>query len=254
MSNEPWERRVEIGDCVLYQGDCREIIPHLDEIGMIVADPPYGVAYSTGRRTNAIRSSTQLHNDKMVSPLLNDTLDLVSPLLNDSSVIYMFGAPERLDITLPIVRKHFDVPNIICWDKGNCTAGDLETTYGQQWEACIYGRKSRVALLGARDRDVMRISRGNTLKYEHPTQKPVDLLGKLIVKHSRRLVLDPFMGSGTTGVACLKHGRPFVGIEIDAAHFETATRRLMLEFQQPDMLVATEPEQPVNGDMFADIK
>jgi len=77
---------------------------------------------------------------------------------------------------------------------------------------------------------------------DHPTPKPVDLMGRIIRNSSDRddVVLDPFMGSGTTGVACVKLGRKFIGIEIDRKYFDIACRRIEEAYAQPDMFVEAE--------------
>ena len=213
----------------IYHGDCREILPSVTaDVDIVLTDPPYGVAYSTGRRHCDTRSSTRLIGDLLVAPLLNDTADALAPLLNDTAALYWFTAPERLDVVLPILRR-WDVPNVLVWDKGNCTAGDLETTYGQQWEAVVYARKGRPALLGGRDRDILRFSRGNTALYLHPTQKPVAMLSYLISRHDGRTVLDPFAGSGTTLRAAKDLGRKAIGIEIEERYCEIAAKRLEQE-------------------------
>ena len=212
----------------IYCGDCRDVLPHLPpaSVDLVLTDPPYGVAYSTGHRQRVARSSTRLAHDLATSPLLNDTATALVPLLNDTATAYVFAAPKRLDDVLPIVRTIGDVPNVLCWDKGNCTAGDLETTYGPQWEAIIYARRARVPLVGGRDRDVLKFSRGNTAQYHHPTQKPTDLLRYLIRRHPPGLVLDPFMGSGSTLVAAQLEGRRAIGIELEERYCEIAVRRL----------------------------
>lgn len=210
----------------MYVGDCLAILPTLGRVDMCLTDPPYGVAYSTGHRQRVARSSTRLSNDHLLAPLLGDAVEQLAPLLGDAGIFYCFAAPERLDTAVPIIKRYFDVPNILVWDKGNCTAGDLETTYGQQWEACIYARKSRVPLIGGRDRDILRFSRGDTSAYQHPTQKPVPLMEYLIRRHNAETVIDPFCGSGTVGVACLRTGRSFIGIEIDEHYAAIAAKRL----------------------------
>lgn len=219
----------EHGGIVIYHGDCREVLPTLTEkVDLVLTDPPYGIGYSTGRRHYGIRSNTRLVADLLVSPLLNDTADAVSPLLNDTAAMYWFAAPKQLDIVLPIMRR-WDVTNVLVWDKGNCAAGDLTTTYGQQWEAIVYARKMRVPMVGGRDRDVIRIGRGNTAQYLHPTQKPTELMRYLIGRHNPELVLDPFMGSGTTLVAAKQLNRRAIGIEIEERYAEIAARRLSQE-------------------------
>lgn len=224
----------------IYHADCRDILPLLEpaSVDLVLTDPPYGVAYSTGRRAADIRSSTRLAYDLATSPLLNDTAHQIAPLLNDTAHVYWFAAPSRLDVQMPIVRSMgVEIVNTIAWDKGNCTAGDLEATYGKQWEAIIFARKKRVPLQGARDRDVVRISKGSTADYHHPTQKPLDLIRFLIGKHSsgEGAILDPFLGGGTTALAALQMGRRCIAIEVNEQFCEIAAKRLQ-QARQPELI------------------
>ena len=222
----------------IYHGDCRDVLPTLapGSIDLLLTDPPYGVGYWTGRRSLDTRSSTRLVNDLLVAPLLNDTAALVAPLLNDTAALvapllndtaamYWFAAPLRLGAFLPVLHR-WEIVNVLVWDKGNCTAGDLYTRWGEQWEAIVYARVGAPLLLGRRDRDILRFSRGDTSAYLHPTQKPVELLRHLIGKHSAATILDPFMGSGTTLRAAMDLGRKAIGIEIEERYCEIAARRL----------------------------
>jgi DNA modification methylase len=225
----------------IIHGDCREILLLLTpaSIDLVVTDPPYGIAYSTGYRAGVVRSSTRLVADLLVAPLLNDTAEALAPLLNDTAEalapllndtaeLYWFAAPDRLDEVLPVLRR-WDIPNVLVWDKGNCAAGDLKTTYGQQWEAIVFARQGRPALLGGRHRDILRFSRGDTSAYLHPTQKPIPLLSYLIGRHPPGTILDPFMGSGTTLRAAKNLGRKAIGIEIEERYCEIAAKRLSQE-------------------------
>ena len=227
----------EDGGITIYHGDCREVLPTLGPVDHVITDPPYGIGYSTGYRTGVVRSSTRLVNDLLVAPLLNDTaaamapllndtFAAMAPLLNDTAAVYVFAAPLKLDEVLRVLRSFWDVANVLCWDKGNCTAGDLATTYGQRWEAIVYARRGRPAFK-RRDRDVLAFSRGNSRRYLHPTQKPISLLRYLIERHpDASVVLDPFMGSGTTLCAAKDIGRKAIGIEIEERYCEIAAKRL----------------------------
>lgn len=209
----------ERGGITIYHGDCMEVLPGLPSVDLVLTDPPYGIGYSTGLRQNVVRSSTQL---------TADTAEALAPLLNDTAAMYWFAAPKRLDEVLPILRR-WSVGNVLVWDKGNCTAGDLQATYGQQWEAIVFARMSRTPLVGGRDRDILRFSRGNTSAYVHPTQKPISLLRYLIGRHESGVILDPFMGSGSTIVAAQSMNRRAIGIEIEERYCEIAARRLEQE-------------------------
>jgi len=230
-------RVVETEHCTLYLGDCLEVLPTLGKVDAVVTDPPYGNNYSTGYRKGIYRPSTRITGDILsqpllndvaaeLEPLLNDVAAELEPLLNDVAAVYWFAAPDRLDMVLPILKR-WEVVNVLCWDKGNCTAGDLECSYGKQWEACVYAVTRKFPLSGARDRDILRFSRGDTSSYVHPTQKPHDLVEYICRKCPGDLVLDPFMGSGTTGVACIKTGRKFIGIEKEPRYFEIALKRIL---------------------------
>lgn len=139
----------ECGTVALFCADCLDILPQLPDgcVDAVVTDPPYGNNYSTGWRAGVYRPHTRITGDLLSLPLLNDTADAIAPLLNDTAAIYWCAAPDRLDMVLPILRR-WDVVNVLCWDKGNCTAGDLDASYGKQWEAIVFARIGRSALVG----------------------------------------------------------------------------------------------------------
>jgi site-specific DNA-methyltransferase (adenine-specific) len=114
----------------------------------------------------------------------------------------------------------------IFWDKLNHTSGDLEGDFGAQVEIFIFAHKGRHKLRGRRLANLWRIPRDPA--GEHPTPKPVALMERMVAcsTDDGGLVLDPFMGSGSTGVACANLGRRFIGIEIDPAYFDIAARRI----------------------------
>ena len=117
--------------------------------------------------------------------------------------------------------------------------GDLEHEHARQTEiAAFYPGESHFFPNG-RPQDVIRAARtGNEY---HPTEKPVTLM-QSFVGWTAGVVADPFMGSGTTGVACVKIGRKFIGIELDPDYFDIACKRVGEEYAQPDMFI--EPKQP----------
>ena len=209
----------------IYHGDCREILPSLTKVDLVLTDPPYGINYSTGYRLGVYRPSTRITADLLESPILNDVAAMVDKILNDVAAIYIFAAPERLDVIIPLIKAHWDCSGLLVWDKGNCAAGDLDTTWGQQWEAIIYARKGKPTIQ-PRDRDVLRFNRMNGCDYVHPTQKPVELFSYIINHHKNGLILDPFMGSGTTLRAAKNLGRKAIGIEIEEKYCEIAAKRM----------------------------
>ena len=120
--------------------------------------------------------------------------------------------------------------NIIVWDKCRHTMGDLEAQYGKQYEFIIYANKGRAVFNEdvKRPVDIMRVEKVTGNEQIHQNQKPVDLIAKILKIHSKEndLVFDPFMGSGTTAVACHKLKRHYIGFELDKEYFDLANERL----------------------------
>lgn len=213
----------------IYHGDCRDVLPTITEpVDLVATDPPYGVSYVTARRS---------HSDSLRVPIANDKdLDVVKdawPLIIDSLALdrhwYAFASPRRIAEAESIIGKP---KHILAWDKGNRgTVGDLDSGFGEAWEAIFYGMKGRRSLNGPRPRTVLRMDWSSTMDPVHPTVKPVSLLAKLIGWSSNpgEMVLDPFMGSGTTLRAAKDLGRRAIGIEIEERYCEIAAKRLSQE-------------------------
>jgi site-specific DNA-methyltransferase (adenine-specific) len=196
-------------------------------VDMILTDPPYLMNYCIHHKKNK--------NHDFTKPILNDTnfeliadvMPLLYRLLKMGGGIYMFCNSNHVDYFKQQISKYFDFKNILIWIKENQTMGDLATTYGKKTEFVIYASKGRHELNGKRDCDVLFYNRVHYGKLQHQNQKPVDLLEFLIGKSSNfgETVLDCFMGSGSTGVACLQTNRNFIGIELDENYYNIAKER-----------------------------
>lgn len=230
-------RKEQIGDCTLYNADSREVLPLIAAVDLVVTDPPYGIAYVTAFR-HVSDAPAMLQNDD-VAPI--DTVAPMMRALKDTGAIYLC---TRYDVSEPwrmaIAAAGGTLKTAIVWDKTNHTAGDLEGDYGAQTELILFAHKGRHKLRDGRDVNLWRIPRPTF--GSHPTPKPVDLMGRAIRNSSDRgqTVLDPYMGEGPTGVACVKLGRKFIGIEIEPKYFDTACRRIEAAYAQPDMFVEAE--------------
>ena len=139
----------------------------------------------------------------------------------------MFCNSNHVDYFKQQIQEYFDFKNILIWIKNNHTAGDLTGAYGKKTEFIIYASKGRHKLNGNRDVDTLYYDRIVGNKQVHQNQKPIDLLEFLISKSSNfgETVLDCFMGSGSTGVACLQTNRNFIGIELDEKYYNIAKKR-----------------------------
>ncbi len=192
-----------IGNCTIYHGNCDDILPQLGKIDAVVSDPPYGMNWNT----NTTRfSGGDVKNKKIIND--NKPLD-PEPWLKYNKVI-LFGSnhfAQRLPIgtTLVWIKKH---------DKAFGTfLSDAEVAW----------------MKGGHGVYCKRVLAHNFKNKYHPTLKPVELMKWCLKKAKIKktdIVLDPYMGSGSTGVACVEYGCKFIGIEINEEYFRTAYKRL----------------------------
>ncbi|MEZ0063996.1 DNA modification methylase [Bradyrhizobium elkanii] len=212
----------------LYLGDCREVLPWLPTAAdIVVTDPPYGISHSSNH--GASWQGQEIQNDTDTS--VRD--EVLAPYDN----VAAFGTWK----TPPIDRAK----GCLVWDKGPAFGmGDLRFPWKLSWEL-IYIRGT--IWRGSRDEGVLKghmqvswESRGRS----HPHQKPVSLCASIIQKApltGRMVVLDPFMGSGTTGVAAVSLGKRFTGVEIDQKFFDVACRRIEEATKQADLFITKPP-------------
>lgn len=208
--------RVEvIGDCTLYLGDCREILPTLGGYAVCLSDPPYGMNYQSGRATDTLWSGgKRIAGDKDTS-----ARDGMLRLIGDCPAL-IFGTRKRPE---PAATRM-----VLTWDKGPALGmGALDLPWKPSSEEIYVIGKG---FTGRRDESnvlycppVQSMAKNGRL---HPNEKPVALLQRLLAKSPAGTVIDPFMGSGSTGEAAIKSGRAFIGIESVAAYFDIACRRL----------------------------
>jgi DNA modification methylase len=220
--------RIEvIGDATLYLGDCRDVLPSLGGgVDAVVTDPPYGIGKDGQVRTSGGNGGRKAYAFKGWDAERPDA-DLLVLLHSLSPICVMWGGNYFADI-LPPASKW------LVWDKGQrINQSDGELAYTSLSGALRICTMNRVELM--------------TDGAEHPTQKPVKLMQWTLAQVGMpRRVLDPFMGSGTTGVACMKHGLTFVGIERDPEFFDIACRRIEDAYRQPRLFEepVSKPKQP----------
>jgi DNA modification methylase len=224
--------RVEhIGDCTLYLGDCREILPTLGKVDAVVTDPPYGVTYQSNHRVG--QGSQPITNDgTRVSLRLYRS---IMPQIAGIPTLWCTRWDAWPDIW-EIFAERGQIKGMLVWDKGHNGMGDL-SHWGNSHE--LIASVGPVVCRGGRDGSVLKFKPVPPNNRNHPTEKPIELFRYLIEKITDEggLVLDPFMGSGTTGVACVKAGRKFIGIEIDEGYFDIACERIRKAYAQPDMFI-----------------
>lgn len=195
----------------LYHGDCREIVPQLGTFDLLLTDPPYGMSFRSNHRI--------VRYQKIVG-------DDVLPLTEIESYIGLMRVASYVFCRWDNLKDMPPPKSVIAWVKNNWSMGDLEHEHGRQWEACCFypGPKHRFI---KRPSDVICADRtGNEL---HPSEKPIELIAKLIACTDANTILDPFAGSGTTGRAAKDLWRKCTMIEIEERYCEIAARRCAQE-------------------------
>lgn len=225
--------RVQIGDCTLYRADCREVLPLLPRSDLLLSDPPYGIKQANGFDgfDGFGGMGTPIARRQYDGEWDNErpSAETFAAMLKAASAHVIWGGNYFTDI-LPVGRKW------LFWDKCQTmpTYSDGEMAWtslpGVSTKRIVYNNNG----LMAREKDRV-----------HPTQKPIEVMRWCVQQASdARTILDPFMGSGTTGVACVKLGRKFIGIEINEGYFDIACKRIEQAYAQPDFFVEASKPKP----------
>jgi len=234
------KKEVTIGDCRLILGDCLDVMPLLGKVDAVVTDPPYGVS---------LTAKVTKHNKITASHNYRDTPDHVLPMVTEAIRLAMLLAPCALVTSgnrlLQDYPKATSIGTIFAANgAGRDSWGFTGNNPILYFGSCPYLRNG----LGSRPNSFYSAHPGMHVtgenKTDHPCPKPIAWMEWLVNRASPykgETILDPFMGSGTTGVACAKLGRKFIGIELDEKYFDIACSRIREAYRQPDMFI----EQPV---------
>ena len=209
---------VIIGNATLYNADCREILPTLPKVDAVITDIPSG---EVNRDSNGLRSL-----DKGAADIETCSLEDVLALLQLGESVYCWCGTEQVSrLREGLVDSGYST-RLGIWEKSNPSPMNGQHIWLSAIEACVYGKRA-----GAHFAEFCKppVWRGPTAeKEDHPTPKPVWLMERQILASvkSGGTVLDGFMGSGTTGVACANLQRKFIGIEREPRYFDIACRRI----------------------------
>lgn len=217
---------VTIGGATLYLGDCREILPTLGRVDAVVTDPPYGIGFPYEG--------------------YDDTSDALEELIKNAIPMAQRLATRTI-ITPGIsnLQKYPSADWVACWT-WETTATFGKMGYSQWQPILVYGADlvGFGSINGVLKADRIHFA-GGSAKIDagaggiHTCPKPLGFMTRLLLRfsHAYETILDPFMGSGTTGVACARLGRRFIGIEIEPKYFDIACRRIEEAQRQADLFV-----------------
>lgn len=204
--------KIEIGNAILYRGDCREVLPTLPKVDAVITDPPFGVGF---------KYESHDDNSEEYPALMREWISKVQ-----AEVFFVWQGMPMAD------KWHQWFPpgfRLLASCKNFTQYRPIEVQFG--WDPIIYWRHSKgeKGQAGVRDWHIANTASYITgEKFGHPCPRPLDAVEWVcnLGTEKEQTVLDPFMGSGTTGVACMNLGRKFIGIEIEPKYFDIACRRI----------------------------
>ena len=219
----------------LYLGDCREILPSLGKVDAVVTDPPYGIADAaiegqgrTGKRVGAVNTwHPESWWDKELDP---EWMRLCAQVADTVAWFGHWRKREQVEQAIPLPLRAE-----IIWAK-DCHVGPpcpVAMRDERIWLFGLAGINGKTFETSVWDQAIIP-TWGHK---HHKNEKPVALMSRLLRFLDPATILDPFMGSGTTGVAAVKLGRKFIGIEIEERYFDIACRRIEEATRQPDMFI-----------------
>ena len=204
---------VIIGDATLYLGDCREILPRLGRVDAVVTDPPYGV----GLDYESTFDDTPDFISSVAVPAIEACRLIASRVVLTPGIknLFLYPKPDHTGSIYYPAGNGMNCWGFTCWQPILLYGKD---PYG--------GKGSRPDSFHATD---------GAERNGHPCPKPIGQILRLVDRTTLRAetVLDPFMGSGTTGVACANLDRKFIGIELEPKYFDIACRRIEAAYKQP---------------------
>jgi DNA modification methylase len=221
-------RREQIGDATLYLGDCREVLPTLGKVDAVVTDPPYGVDFDG--------------NDWDRSFPSDEVWSACAAACGDGANVIVIPGEAGLPAKTAALFAAFSFQWVIPWYKPNAMQFGKTgfSKHNLVWWLSVGSPKHRPAMI---DVIVCPMGLSGDKDIGHPSPKPLQVMTTLVENFcaAGSVVLDPFMGSGTTGVACANLGRRFIGVEIHEPYFDIACRRIEQAYRQPRLFTDKPP-------------
>lgn len=234
--------RVEtIGDATLYNGDCREIIPMLRGVNAVCTDPPYGIENMVGGYG---RSGKTILNDENLDACAEALRAAVR--IAPDALFAVFHSPRNPRDFYAILPPELHDLGELIWDKKAPGLGRDIRYQHEPVAVCYTGMKKKLS------RDTRSVLSAYHRAGEHPHEKPTDLIRTLCELIGGTTILDPFMGSGTCGVACANVGKRFIGIELDPKYFDIACERIAKAVATPTLFGAAANDNTPAASLFAE--
>ena len=212
----------------IINGDCLEVMRELPDgcVDAVITDPPYGIDYQSAWRIDPNEWKPKIANDK--KPFIWWAFDAFRVTKDKGCVFCFCRWNVQEPFRMALESAGFDIKAQVIWDRRAHGMGDLEGNFAPQHDVCWFGTKGRFTFYGDRPKSIIGVQRMGGEELIHPNQKPVELIKGLVetLTPLGGCVLDPFLGSGTTAVACKETGRHYIGIELEEKYCEIARRRV----------------------------
>lgn len=228
--------RLETDAYTLICGDALDILPTIEGMDLCLTDPPYELT-SGGNAEHETSMQGCFAKDRYENsgnffegdiPEWSDFMPLLYGCLRDNAHCYtMADSKNQLEMQVQALAAGFQFHNLLYWDKGTCTPNRWYMKNAEYVGLFFKGKAFRINDCGSKQ----GIYVPQVDETMHPTEKPVALMKHYIMNSTQpgEVVIDPFMGTGTTGIAALRAGRKFIGIERDPRWFEVAKARIEAE-------------------------
>ena len=251
----PIKKEVIIGDCRLILGDCLEVMPTLGKVDAILTDPPYELSSASPGNSHFGMSLSKFESDaykNIVSGFDMDATFTQLEVLCKPFNMFCFCSNKQISGLMAYHEKRKRSTTLLIWHKINA-APFANGVWRGDIEYCIHTKDKGAVFVGNAVEKKKVTELPLVIDKAHPTVKPLPLIIKYmkICSNLEQTILDPFMGSGTTLVACAKMGRKGIGIEIDEDYFNIACKRVEEAYKQPDFLIEQPKKKPEQGNLIA---
>ena len=221
-----YRRKETIGDATLYLGDCLEILPTLPKVDAVVTDPPYAIPTQVSQGRVITRNVGDL---SIVEGAFKNHAAEWKRVTGEGGRIFVFCDGASYPVIYRAAYGSFNLASMV-WDKGQIGMG---REFRKRHELIVHGWGAQTPVCSSNGTGYADVIQRKPVGSDrsHPAEKPVELITDLL-RVCGDWVLDPFMGSGTTGVACANLGRKFIGIEIEERYFDIACERIAAAYAQ----------------------
>lgn len=236
----------------LYLGDCRDVLPTIGRVSHVLTDPPYEAIMHAAKSSASRRIRTDGRDEikaldfDAIDPIRSEVTNLIAGCCDGWALI--FCAPEGIGRWADEINSsHAKYKRACVWIKPDSTPqlnGQGPAMGAENFVAAWCGSGYATWNAGGKRGVYTHLTNPPSRHGGHPTEKPVSLMSELLVDFTKPgdLICDPFMGSGSTGVAAVRLGRRFVGVEVQPKYFDIACERLEAAYQAPDMFAEPTPK------------